>query len=137
MPSAPDSKNRDHATSLAGKVIVLLEDDELIRRATERMLSRFGAEVVTGAGSAEVLAAISDRKLTPSCIVADYWLNRDEDGLTAAKAVRAAAGTPLQGLIITGDPSDEVASNVAKAGFRLMRKPVNVDSFLDALSINS
>lgn len=136
MPSSPTAKARDQETSLAGRVIVLLEDDALVRRATERMLSRFGAEVVTGASSAEVLAAISDRKLTPSCVIADYWLSRDENGLTAARAVREAAGSPIQGLIITGDLSDEVANNVAKAGFRLLRKPVNVDSFLDAISIN-
>ncbi len=136
MPSTPSTKARDQEASLAGKVIVLLEDDALVRRATERMLSRFGAEVVTGASSAEVLAAISDRKLTPSCVIADYWLSHNENGLAAARAVREAAGSPIQGLIITGDLSDEVANNVAKAGFRLLRKPVNVDSFLDAISIN-
>jgi DNA-binding NtrC family response regulator len=137
MPSPPTTKARDHQAALAGKVIVLLEDDELVRRATERMLSRFGAEVVSGTSSAEALAAISSRKLTPSCVIADYWLSPDEDGLSAAGAVREAAGSPIQGLIITGDLSDEVASNVAKAGFRLLRKPVNIDSFLDAISINS
>lgn len=137
MPSPPTAKTRDHRAALTGKVIVLLEDDELVRRATARMLSRFGAEVITGASSAEALAAISNRKLTPSCVIADYWLSRGEDGLTAANAVREAAGCPVQGLIITGDLSDEVTRNVAKAGFRLLRKPVNVDSFLDAISINS
>ncbi|WP_193367253.1 response regulator [Pelagibius marinus] len=137
MPSSPSANTRDQAPSLDGKVIVLLEDDELVRRATERMLTRFGAVVITGASSAEVLAAISDRKLTPSCVIADYWLSHDEDGLTAARVVREAAGSPVQGLIVTGDLSDEVASNVAEAGFRLLRKPVNVDSFLDAISINS
>jgi DNA-binding NtrC family response regulator len=137
MPSSPSANARDPQTPLAGKVIVLLEDDELVRRATERMLSRFGAEVVTGTSSAEALAAISSRRLTPSCVIADYWLSHDEDGLTAACAVREAAGSPIQGLIITGDLSDEVASNVADAGFRLLRKPVNVDSFLDAITINS
>lgn len=137
MPSSSTAKVRDQKATLAGKVVVLLEDDELVRRATGRMLSRFGAEVVTGTSSAEVLAVISSRKLTPSCVIADYWLSRDEDGLTAARVVREAAGGPIPGLIITGDLSDEVASNVAKAGFRLLRKPVNVDSFLDAIFINS
>jgi ActR/RegA family two-component response regulator len=70
-------------------------------------------------------------------VIADYWLSHDEDGLTAARVVREAAGSPIQGLIITGDLSDEVASNVVEAGFRLLRKPVNVDSFLDAITINS
>ena len=129
--SPPKAVPRDG--SLAGKVIVLLEDDELVRRATERMLRRFGAEVVPGASSGEVLAALSHLDLTPSCVIADYWLNQEEDGLTAAAAVCAATGSPVQGLIVTGDLSDEVADTVARAGFLLLRKPVNVDSFIKAL----
>lgn len=119
--------------SLAGQVIVLLEDDELIRRATERMLRRFGAAVVTGAGSSEVLQEVSSQELTPSCVVADYWLGREESGLAAAQAVCTASDGPVLGLIITGDVSNEVAEAVARAGFKLLRKPVNVDSFLDAI----
>ncbi len=111
----------------------MLEDDELVRRATERMLRRFGAEVVPGASSREVLAALASRNLTPSCVIADYWLSREEDGLTAAAAVREAAGSAIQGLIVTGDLSQEVADDVARAGFLLLRKPVNVDSFISAL----
>ncbi len=123
----------DRKSSLVGKVIVLLEDDELIRRATERMLRRFGAEVVTGISSQEVLGAIADRGLTPSFVIADYWLSRQEDGVTAAATVCDAMGMQARGLIITGDSSQEIAENVAEAGFRLLRKPVNVDSFLDAI----
>ena len=121
------------AGSLAGRVIVLLEDDELIRRATERMLTRFGATVVSGARGADVLAEISERKLTPSCVIADYWLGRQENGLAAAAAIRQACSGPVLGLIITGDLSQAISDEVAQAGFRLLRKPVNVDSFLDAI----
>jgi hypothetical protein len=48
-------------------------------------------------------------------------------------AIRNAAVAPVRGLIITGDLSKEVADDVAGAGFGLLRKPVNVDDFLDAL----
>ena len=124
----------DPKAMLAGQVIVLLEDDELIRRATERMLRRFGAEVVTGASSREALEAAATRNLTPSCVIADYWLSREEDGLSAAAAVRDATPRPLRGIIVTGDLSREIADKVDGAGFLLLRKPVNVDKFLDALT---
>jgi DNA-binding NtrC family response regulator len=136
----PDSDDRggpDSRDSLAGRVIVVLEDDDLIRRATERMLRRFGAEVVRGASSREVLDALAGQNLTPNCVIADYWLNRQEDGLAAAAAVCGASAAPVHGLIITGDGSAEIAAKVDEAGFRLLRKPVNVDSFLDALLRNS
>jgi ActR/RegA family two-component response regulator len=131
-PSHPASI-KDRNGALAGEVIVLLEDDELIRRATERMLRRFGAEVVVAASSAEALAAICERNLTPSCVIADYWLNSREDGLAAVAALRQGARASLRGLIITGDVSDEVTGEVAEAGLRLLRKPVNIDDFVAAL----
>jgi len=133
MESPRTRANADRAGALAGQVIVLLEDDELIRRATERMLRRFGADVVTGSSSGEVLQAMAARALSPDCVIADYWLSDAENGLSAASALRAAAKGPLRGLIITGDLSSAVADDVARAGFRLLRKPVNVDTFLDAL----
>ena len=131
---APQTKSvRPQAESLAGRVIVLLEDDELIRRATERMLRRFGAVVVTGASSGQVLAELATEKLIPDCVIADYWLNHDENGVAAAESVRQASGPTILGLIITGDLSEEISREVGQAGFRLLRKPVNVDSFLDAI----
>lgn len=133
-PSTSSTTASRHDGPLAGKVVVLLEDDELVRRATERMLRRFGAEVITGSGSRVVLATLSSRHLTPSCVIADYWLSREEDGLTAATAVRDAAGAEVRGVIVTGDLSQEVREAVTEAGFRLLRKPVNVEAFLKALT---
>ncbi len=133
MEERQTSSLPSRTASLAGQVIVLLEDDELIRRATERMLRRFGATVVTGAGSHEVLQEISSLELTPSCVIADYWLGREERGLTAAQTVCTASNGPVLGLIITGDLSQEVTEAVARAGFKLLRKPVDVDSFLGAI----
>ena len=65
---------------LAGKVIVILEDDELVRRATERLLRRCGADVVAGRTSGEALDALFARGLAASCVVADYWLSGEEIG---------------------------------------------------------
>ena len=134
MEAPPAQADPRRKGSLVGQVIVLLEDDELIRRATERMLRRFGAEVVTATSSGEALKVIATRNLTPSCVIADYWLSQQEDGLSAATAIRNAARQPLRGVILTGDLSKEVADNVRRAGFILLLKPVNVDKFLDALT---
>jgi hypothetical protein len=70
----------------------------------------------------------------PSCVIADYWLSGTESGLNAAAAVRKSTAGTLRGLIITGDLSREVAEDVAAAGFQLLRKPVAVEKFLDALT---
>jgi CheY-like chemotaxis protein len=124
----------DRRDALAGEVIVLLEDDDLVCRATERMLRRLGAEVIIATGSAEAIEIAAGRGLMPSCVIADYWLSGTESGLSAAAAVRESTKGILRGLIITGDLSREVADSVAAAGFGLLRKPVTVESYLDALT---
>lgn len=123
--------------ALRGQVIVVLEDDDLVRRATERLLQRYGVEVVAARSSGEALAALAARRLAPWCVVADYWLSHGENGLAAMAALKAgvieAAGTPPHAVIITGDLSRDLAEAVTGAGCRLLRKPVDVDDFLDAL----
>jgi len=119
---------------LSGQTIVLLEDDELVRRATERLLRRFGAEVVAGASSREVLENLSTASL-PSFVIADYWLNREESGITAALTIREALGAPIKSLILTGDTSDVVQARIASAGFQLLRKPVKLEDFLLAIGL--
>ncbi|HEY9549008.1 MAG TPA: response regulator [Kiloniellaceae bacterium] len=136
MPQA--SAAADRRAALRGQVIVVLEDDDLVRRATERLLRRCGAEVVAARSSGEALASLAARRLAPWCIVADYWLSHEESGLAAVAALRTAAlqtaaATPPHAVIVTGDFSRELAEAVAGAGCGLLRKPVEVDDFLDAL----
>jgi CheY-like chemotaxis protein len=119
---------------LSGQTIVLLEDDDLVRRATERLLRRFGAEVVAGASSRKVLEDLPPATL-PSFVIADYWLTREEDGIAAALAIREALGAPIKSLILTGDTSEAVQARIASLGFQLLRKPVKLEDFLVAIGL--
>lgn len=129
--SRPATANQERLT---GKVVVVLEDDELVRRATERLLRRLGAEVAAGRTSGEVLEVLSRRGLCASCAVADYWLSGEEGGLAAVARLCEATGRALPAVIITGDLTPETAEAVAAAGFPLLRKPVDVDRFIQALN---
>src|SRR3546814_5830589 len=60
MPQA--SAAADRRAALRGQVIVVLEDDDLVRRATERLLRRCGAEVVAARSSGEALASLAARR---------------------------------------------------------------------------
>lgn len=121
---------------LAGKTIVLFEDDDLVRRATERLLRGLGAQVVTASGSGQALEALRSADLTPDWVVADYWLTPEESGLAATQALRAQMGERVRGIILTGDSSSEISAAVLEAGLRLLRKPVSVDQFIALLTEN-
>lgn len=114
-------------------MILLFEDDDLVRRATERMLQRLGAQVMIGASSGDAVRKLRDAGSAPSWIIADYWFSRQENGLAAANAVREALDSEVKCLVITGDSSTDIADSVKKAGFVLLRKPINIDSFISVL----
>ncbi|WP_299396962.1 response regulator [Pelagibius sp.] len=134
MTKAADSAGNKADPPLGGETIVLFEDDDLVRRATQRMLQRLGAQVVVGNTSAEAVAHLREQGATPTWIIADYWFTRQEDGLVATKAVRNAVGDQIRALIITGDSSSEVANAVRSAGLHLLRKPVNTDRIIEILA---
>ncbi len=134
MDEQDENASTAAAEPLAGQTIVLFEDDELVQRATLRMLQRLGAAVFVSAGSGEALESLRAAGAVPDWVVADYWFTRQEDGLAAATAVRAALGPKVKGLIVTGDGSAAIAELVAAAGFHLLRKPVNIDLFISVLA---
>lgn len=133
MQDPDDLAATNAAAPLTGRTIVLFEDDELVRRATERLLQRLGAEIVVGMSSSQAMESLRAAGTAPNWVVADYWFTRQEDGLAATKAVRSAFGPSVKGLIVTGDGSSVIADAVEEAGFLLLRKPVNIDHFIAAL----
>ncbi|NIA71160.1 response regulator [Pelagibius litoralis] len=134
MNAPPNPAKNTGKKSLDGKTILLFEDDELVRRATERLLKRLGARVVVAESSGEALESLQTAGATPSWVIADYWFTRQEDGLTAAKIVRDTLGPTVKGLVVTGDDSAEIARAVEEAGFHLLRKPINIDRFIAVLA---
>ena len=137
MTSTADSSQAKADPPLGGETIVLFEDDDLVRRATQRMLQRLGAQVVIGNTSAEAVEHLRAQGAAPTWVIADYWFSRLEDGLVATQAVRDAVGGEIKGLIITGDSSVEVANAVRAAGLHLLRKPVNTDRIIAILAENA
>lgn len=132
----PDATDRDRRP-LDGMTILLFEDDDLVRRATERLLKRLGADMVVAESSTEALERLRAVGTTPSWVIADYWFTRQEDGLTAAKTVQQAMGPGVKGLVITGDGSAEIETAVEGAGFLLLKKPINIDSFIAVLAAHN
>ena len=130
-----EDRNPSHLP-LAGKTIVLFEDDDLVRRATERLLRGLGAQVVVASGSGHALEMLRSADLTPDWVVADYWLTPDESGLAAIQAVVQQTEGRVKGVVLTGDSSGEIATAVSEAGLRLLRKPISVDQFIALLTEN-
>ncbi len=108
---------------IADARVLVVENDEAVRRATQALLERWRCRVSAVPSVAEAAAALAPGE-PPDVVLADYHLDAGETGLDAIAAVRAAAGRPVPAVVITGNASDEVARKVRAAGCELMMKPV-------------
>lgn len=113
--------------------IVLVEDNDGVRMATELFLKLEGFEVRSASSFAEAERLVSS--LGPhEIIVADYHLDSAHTGLDILNLARRTHGTDVPGVILSGDlPSlmRTIAASVPAA--KLLSKPVDTDALLQAI----
>jgi two-component system NtrC family response regulator len=105
--------------------ILLIDDDESLRRVTEYNLTEAGFKVITAASGREGLAQFHKR--SPDLVVTDVQLG-DMDGLDVLAAVKKGApDTPV--IIITAFGSIEMAVRAMHEGaFNFITKPFDRDT---------
>lgn len=104
--------------SLAGLVVLCVDNEPEILAGMEALLSRWGCRVITASNGQEAQAQLVQHQ--PQVILADYHLANNEDGLALLKALSFGR----HGALVTADHSDEIALAVKKAKLNLLRKPV-------------
>ncbi|MDH5391732.1 MAG: ATP-binding protein [Gammaproteobacteria bacterium] len=122
----PDSKTTPLPVyeKLAGKTIVIIEDEEEIKQALNMLLSGWGCRVLE-------LSSVQDVKenLSPfdkvDMILADFRLANHETGVDVITALHDYyKDTNIPAVIITGDTAPERIKQVKASGFHIMHKPV-------------
>ncbi len=93
--------------SLGGALLLLIEDDEPMRRALVANLAGHGFRVDEAGTAADGLRAWEDRR--PDLILLDLGLP-DRDGLSIIGQIRRDAATPILVISARGDERDRVAA---------------------------
>ncbi|HEY0291486.1 MAG TPA: ATP-binding protein [Hansschlegelia sp.] len=107
----------------AGVPILLLEDDDVLRRAAAELLERWGVSVVAVSSAAEALSAVSTGTC-PRMIIADYSL-RGSLGTDVVRSVRELLGREIPAVIVTADLEPAITERIVALGFPLLIKPVS------------
>lgn len=106
------------------QLVVLLEDDALVRVALVGLLVQRGLAVAGGATFDEASRALQEIARTPDLIVADYRLRDGENGAAAARKLQQAFGAAIPVLLLTGESTHGGLEEAAASGFPVLRKPV-------------
>jgi signal transduction histidine kinase/CheY-like chemotaxis protein len=107
----------------SGKLVVVIDDDPLVRDGMGGLLRNWGCRVVTAASPDAILAALA-RQDVPDLIISDYRLADGHSGIKAIDDLRASFGTPIPAFLVSGDAAPERLREAQESGHQMLHKPV-------------
>jgi signal transduction histidine kinase len=122
-PSPPLQRVAEH-DRVGGALIVVIDDDELVRDGVGRLLRGWGCQVVAAASDGAALTSLADYDRLPDLIISDYQLAGGETGFEAVDRLRGVLGVPFPALLISGDTAPERLREASARGHLLLHKPV-------------
>lgn len=108
----------------AERLVVLIEDERIIREATQTLLSDWGCKVIASASAEEAVAQLAQSDRTPDLVIADYRLAGGRTGIDAIHTVQEAVGAPVPAVLITGDAAADHLKRAREHGYPVLHKPV-------------
>ncbi|MCR6631120.1 MAG: hybrid sensor histidine kinase/response regulator [Magnetospirillum sp.] len=106
--------------------ILVVDDEELVRRALEMVLAEMGHQVETAETVEEALRLGSKRR--PELVIADFRLAGGTTGIDAIRALRASCGRDLPAVVLTGDTDPATIRSIVDEGLHLLHKPLRLDA---------
>lgn len=119
------------ADTLAGRRVLVLDNDEQVLDSTASLLASWGCQVQALHAAADITAP--DRPDADVALI-DMHLGETDDGLAAVARLRAHQGVAVPALIMTGDVSLATRERVAAAGLPLLEKPLSALRLRSALT---
>uniref|UniRef100_UPI000A96AE1E response regulator n=1 Tax=Variovorax boronicumulans TaxID=436515 RepID=UPI000A96AE1E len=118
--------------SLAGRCVLVLEDDPMVRGAYLNALGAMGCRVLSAATLDEALAQVEE----PDAVVLDCRLGGGVSGFDAAGRLRAqrSAQPTLPIVMVTADTDPAVVEAARRQALPLLRKPVDDQTLGRALA---
>ena len=110
-------------TMLAGKRVLVVDDDETVRDGMRQTLAGWGC-VCDVAESIEEALSLA-RAHAPDLVISDYRLRKHRTGAEAIALLRAELRQDLPALLVTGDTAPERLREAIDTGVALLHKPVS------------
>ena len=119
--AAPILPVRPRGRSFDGALVLCIENEPSVARATEELLTGWSCRVVTAAMPDQALAALDGR--VPDILLTDYHLDRGVTGVAALAMLRERLGD-VPAAVITADRDAAIRAEAEAAGCRILYKPI-------------
>ncbi len=132
LPIATESKSqgqnqrvaRIFAPPLEGVAVILVENGEQVDSATQHLLERWGARVITAKSAREAVRKSISGAVKPGLIIADHCLSSDENGAQAIERIRNQVDKALPAILVTGETSRAMHREIGRAQLLALQKPI-------------
>jgi len=112
-------------SSLAGKFLVVIDDEHDILTAMQHLLSAWKCQVITADTGASLFAKLHQQNRVPDCILCDLRLRDEESGDELIDAIRQEYNMNIPAILITGDTAPDRISLVQQLDVTVLYKPVD------------
>ena len=123
VAAAPATARRPGA-SLNDRLVLVVDDEALVRDGMQGLLESWGCRVLAVASGDEALAALAQEKRAPDAIICDYRLRGEENGMVVIQRLQSACAADVPAVLISGDTAPERLREAKASGYHLLHKPV-------------
>jgi CheY-like chemotaxis protein len=120
-PSALSSPAR---ADLAGKLVVVIDDEIAVVEGMRALLAGWGAEVIGSTTGDDVVAAVHAAGKLPALLIVDHRLGAGENGIEVAQRIRTELDPEIPGILVTGSITPDLGARAREANLGFLLKPV-------------
>ncbi len=125
---------RDRGPTGDGRLVLLVEDDALVRSGLVAMVRDWGYDTLDAASWEEADAALRTAPRVPDAVIADYRLRNGITGLSVLSAMRDLYDIPPRSILLTGETGAGPVAEAKALGCTVLHKPVSPALLHDALA---
>ncbi|MCV6597484.1 MAG: hybrid sensor histidine kinase/response regulator, partial [Mangrovicoccus sp.] len=111
-------------SALDNQIVLLVENDENLRRAMTLQLEKWGVSVLDAHGPKDVSEILDDLGMLPDLVIADFHLDDGITGLDVLDMISADHGA-IPAIIVTANRSTELRRICRARGIALLYKPID------------
>lgn len=113
------------AADIQQLAVLFVEDDPLVRNATQRLLTTWNVAVRACSNSDEALAILDRRDRSRRWrALLDYRLADADNGILLAERIRHACGDDIAIFLMTAETDEQILAEARAKGLRILRKPL-------------
>jgi CheY-like chemotaxis protein len=124
-PIEPRVFSRSDFSLPSGKLVLVIDDDPLVREGMGGILRSWGCQVIAADTDSKALKALNGQDQPPDLIISDYHLADGATGPETIERLRSAFSAQIPAFLISGDTDSEPLRQAKAKGYYLLHKPVD------------